>query len=305
MHQDVQSLDDLLAAYVRERDPSEEMERQLWVVIRSFRGVTGISQLAEIKRESLLVWRDDLLKVREVSAATWNNYLRHLKVLLNFAQESGWGTWQHLKGVKSSPDRKRQKRTISHDGIVEMLAYLRYPDRQQMPGWFWEIAVKVLYYTGIRRRQLVGLCWGDIGWHNSTITLRAETSKTRTEWVIPMAQPLQAEFEILERESRRQLGRRYLPDEQVFNVTLFNPHYKAKRMTVDHVSAAFRRIKEQTGVAVSAHRFRHTFASQLAKQGRIKELQQIMGHTDVRTTLGYVQPDLEGMAELVGGLSCI
>jgi integrase len=305
MHQEVQSLDDLLAFYVRERIPSEGMERQLWVVTRSFRGATGISQLLEIKRDNLLGWRDHLLKARGVSDTTWNNYLRHMKVLLNFAQENGWGDWHHLKGVKRLPERKRQKRTVNHDGVAGVLAYLRHTDQQHMPGWFWETVVKTLYYTGIRRRQLVGLHWEDIGWHDSTITLRAETSKTRTEWVIPMAQPLQAELGVLERESRTRLGRRCLPGEQVFNVTLFNPHYKAKGMTVDHVSAAFRRIREQTGVAVSAHRFRHTFASQLAKQGRIKELQQVMGHTDVRTTLGYVQPDLEGMAELVGGLACI
>jgi len=37
----------------------------------------------------------------------------------------------------------------------------------------------------------------------------------------------------------------------------------------------------------------------------IKELQQVMGHTDVRTTLEYVQPDMKGMAELLSGLANI
>jgi integrase len=58
-------------------------------------------------------------------------------------------------------------------------------------------------------------------------------------------------------------------------------------------------------VEISAHRFRHTFASQLAKQGRIKELQQVLGHADVRTTLGYVEPDMKSMSELMSGLSMI
>ncbi|MBU0654974.1 MAG: hypothetical protein KJ914_07525 [Gammaproteobacteria bacterium] len=37
-------------------------------------------------------------------------------------------------------------------------------------------------------------------------------------------------------------------------------------MTAGHASAAFRRIREQTGIDINAHRFRHTFASKLAKE---------------------------------------
>ncbi|MDD5394605.1 MAG: tyrosine-type recombinase/integrase [Thiothrix sp.] len=301
----LESLEDLLALYVRERDPSEAMERQLGVVLRSFRGFSKVSRLEEIRRDNLIDWRNHLLKKRKVSVATWNNYLRHIKVLFNFAKENGWGDGQCLKGIKRLPEQKRRKRTVSEDEIGQVLVYLRHPDQQFMPGWFWETVCKALYYSGIRRRQLVGLLWQDIDWCENTVRLCADTSKTRTEWLIPMVSSLQEILVELKGVMEHKLGRRCLPTEQIFNVTLFNPNYKAKNMMVDHVSAAFRRVREQTGVNVSAHCFRHTFASQLAKQGRIKELQQVMGHTDVRTTLGYVQPDMKGMAELLSGLANI
>ena len=121
--------------------------------------------------------------------------------------------------------------------------------------------------------------------------------------MIPLTPSLREVLEGMRRKVEAKVGRKCLPKEQVFNVTLFNPRYKGKTMTEAHVSAAFRRIREQTGIDISAHRFRHTFASKLAKQGRVKELQQVLGHTDVRTTLGYVQPDMNGMAEMMSGLS--
>lgn len=187
--------------------------------------------------------------------------------------------------------------------IAQVLGWLRKAEQANMPGWFWESVCWMLFYSGIRRRQLVGLCWGDIDNEEGAIQLRADTSKTRVAWMIPLTPSLRDVLEGMRRKVEAKMGRKCLPKEQVFNITLFNPRYKGKTMTEAHVSAAFRRIREQTGIDISAHRFRHTFASKLAKQGRVKELQQVLGHTDVRTTLGYVQPDMGGMAEMMSGLS--
>ena len=39
--------------------------------------------------------------------------------------------------------------------------------------------------------------------------------------------------------------------------------------------------------------------------GPVAAIVDALGHTDVRTTLGYVQPDMKGMSELMSGLSMI
>lgn len=56
-------------------------------------------------------------------------------------------------------------------------------------------------------------------------------------------------------------------------------------MTASQLSGFFRRLTKQVGFPVSAHMFRHTMATEIAKSGQIKELQEILGHSDVRTTL--------------------
>jgi integrase len=300
---ELRSLDDLLVLYIKERMPSVDMVRQLEVVIRSLRSFTRSSLLDELTREALFGWRDHLLKERQVKVATWNNYLRHLKVLINFAKESGVFDF-NISGVRSLPDYRRAKRVLSEPNIKTVIKWLRHADQVAMPGWFWESVCKMLYYSGMRRRQLVGLCWRDIDRREGVIRLGADSSKTKLAWNIPMTQALSDVLTDVHRMTRA-INKPCNPNDQVFNITLFNERYKSQHMTVDHVSAAFRRIGDKTGVEISAHRFRHTFASQLAKQGRIKELQQVLGHADVRTTLGYVEPDMKSMSELMSGLSMI
>ncbi|MDQ5767881.1 tyrosine-type recombinase/integrase [Thiothrix subterranea] len=297
-----QSFDDLINLYTRERTPSKAMVQQLGVVTRSFRQFAKVHHLDDIQRNHLLEWKQHLLNERQVTVTSYNNYLRHFKTLLNFAGEMGWDGTVVMKGIRRLPEHKKKKRTLTNESVQKIIGYLHQPQQHNMPGWFWEAVVKTLYYTGMRRRQLVGLCWGDIDRQHSTIMLRAENSKTREEWSIPVAPPLQAVFDELARLTQARLGRMFRTDEQVFNLPLFKSGYKGKVMTVEHVSAAFRRIRENTGIEVSPHRFRHTFATKLAKQGKIRDLQQMMGHSDVRTTLGYVQPDLNNMRQMLGGL---
>lgn len=298
----IYSFDELISLYTRERTPSKAMVQQLGVVTKSFRQFAKVHHLDDIRRDHLLDWRKHLLTERQVAVASYNNYLRHFKTLLNFAGEMGWEGTAVLKGIRRLPEHKKKKRTLTTESVHKIITYLRKEEQHNMPGWFWEAVVKTLYYTGIRRRQLVGLCWGDIDRQHSTLMLRAENSKTREEWSIPVAPQLQVVFDELARLTQARLGRMFRADEQVFNLTLFKSGYKGKVLTVEHVSAAFRRIRENSGIEVSPHRFRHTFATKLAKQGKIRDLQQMMGHSDVRTTLGYVQPDLNNMRQMLGGL---
>lgn len=298
----IYSFDELISLYTRERTPSKAMVQQLGVVTKSFRQFAKVHHLDDIRRDHLLDWRKHLLTERQVAVASYNNYLRHFKTLLNFAGEMGWEGTAVLKGIRRLPEHKKKKRTLTNESVQKIITHLRLEEQHNMPGWFWEAVVKTLYYTGIRRRQLVGLCWGDIDRQHSTLMLRAENSKTREEWSIPVAPPLQTVFDELARLTQARLGRMFRTDEQIFNLTLFKSGYKGKVLTVEHVSAAFRRIRETTGIEVSPHRFRHTFATKLAKQGKIRDLQQMMGHSDVRTTLGYVQPDLNNMRQMLGGL---
>jgi site-specific recombinase XerD len=47
-------------------------------------------------------------------------------------------------------------------------------------------------------------------------------------------------------------------------------------------------------MSVSPHQFRHRFATEIANNGgNIKTLSEFLSHSDVRTTMIYVQPDMD------------
>lgn len=64
------------------------------------------------------------------------------------------------------------------------------------------------------------------------------------------------------------------------------------------INNIFRRIKKDTGVAVHAHMFRHTYGSNLAENNmNAFTLQQFMGHQSVSTTQIYVEQGIDKMQE--------
>lgn len=299
------TLDSLFARYQRVRLPSPETTSQIEVALRSLRSTLPTANDVEgFDTDDVLLWRDHLLHNRKVSFSTWNNYLRHVKLLVNFGHESKIlpSAINPFAGVKRIQEYRRTPKLLADAGVSTLVELLQSEEgsMQFYPGWFWLSAIRCLYYTGMRRKQLVGLVWGDIDLGGQVILLRAESSKTKREWVIPIVPPLVMELRAVQEATENRLGRRVLPSEQVFCVQRFSTSYKGKVTTVGQVSGFFRRLKENTGVVVSPHRFRHTLGTKVAKTGKIRDLQQMLGHTDVRTTLGYVQPDVEVMRDMLG-----
>jgi integrase len=66
---------------------------------------------------------------------------------------------------------------------------------------------------------------------------------------------------------------------------------RGARMTAAGLRSLFRHHRQTTGVKIAnPHRFRHTFASDMLRAGvSLPALMQLMGHSDIQTTLLYVQ----------------
>lgn len=303
-------LDALITQYAKERqivDVSTVAMRNVLNSLREFSRPHDIETLNDLSRNQLLRWRDWLLETKNLSHSTWNSYRRTLFALLRWCELQGWGSGIIMQSVKAMNVTGTKKKTLERIGlrdVMRMVAEDKIPGAY--PGWFWVGAMKVLYFTGMRRRQLVGLSWGDVDTKKMTILLRAEHSKTKREWTIPLSPALLPVLEELKAQTQTVMEERYnrkiRRNDQLMNCALFNPRFRSEAMSDYNVSNTFRRIREKTGFQISAHKFRHTFATKLAKEGDLKELQHIMGHTNLSTTMGYVEPDVRRMRDMLGGL---
>lgn len=303
------SLYGLVDLWIQERSPKPPSIRMMEDAIKSFIDATAVDNLHNLLRAHILKWKKVLLDERKVAPATYNTYLRHLKVLLRLAVIWGWDSGNILYDIRQVPILKTRSRAMDDRDIQEVMRYVDDPkNRQVFPGWFWATVIRVLYYTGVRRRQLVGLTWGDIDLKTMTIHLRAHHSKTGREWEIPLPSQLLEPLAQLQRRTEEHLRRSVRLEDQLLNVTLWNNRYKTNKqqadvMTVDHLSSGLRRIRDLTGFEISAHKFRHTFATNLAnKGGNVKELQAILGHTNLSTTMGYVTAKMDTMRDMMEGL---
>lgn len=269
----------------------------------------GLSSIQQVTRDNLLEWRERELRVNGLTAISWNTYCRQLRAIFTLALEQDLMHWpeNYFKTLQVRSPGKRKK-TLSDEQIAkihEVFSKLvceenenRYSGRIH-PTWFWSIVFETLYYTGMRRNQLLNIRLKDVSLGDQTIFLSIQGSKAHSENIIPIPNGLVEALGILLARAKKM---HFKPDDQLFNVTRFGANrYKYTRMQDSNISNAFRELSERVEFPASPHRLRHTLGTKLMRQPEknLHLVKAIFGHKDIRTTLEYVVPDLEDMRDLL------
>ena len=140
--------------------------------------------------------------------------------------------------------------------------------------------IMVLFLTGIRKGEILGLKLSDIDLKNKSLTVRAETSKSKRTRVIPINQELAPYLE----EYLAVLGDDYTTE------ALWVSSSNDRSFTEHGLKHFINRLNEVTGVNCHVHRFRHTFATNYYSQTHdIVGLKKLMGHRDIKMTLSYLR----------------
>ena len=269
----------------------------------------GLSSIQQVTRDNLLDWRERELRVNGLTAISWNTYCRQLRAIFTLALEQDLMHWpeNYFKTLQVRSPGKRKK-TLSDEQIAkihEVFSKLvceenenRYSGRIH-PTWFWSIVFETLYYTGMRRNQLLNIRLKDVSLGYQTIFLSIQGSKAHSENIIPIPNGLVEALGILLARAKKM---HFKPDDQLFNVTRFGANrYKYTRMQDSNISNAFRELSARLEFPASPHRLRHTLGTKLMRQPEknLHLVKAIFGHKDIRTTLEYVVPDLEDMRDLL------
>ncbi len=295
----IKTVSELLDHYVSRKPLAPLTIRNYRNIVDRFECVaTGFIKL--IDEDVCLAWRSRILN--EVSPVTYNSYLRLMRALFNYGVSRNLVPHNPFKLLYFYPNEIRRPRGITDDVYHTAIQHLKIHN-DPAPGWFWLLVVRFMAHTGVRARQLVSLKWHDLDWDNLVIHLRAEGSKTRREWEIPLSANLVKPLEDLHARSVDASGTG--PEKQVFNVTLFNSElhtpYKGNSLTVDQVNGFYRRLSDRIGVRITSRRLRHYLATKLANCGHpdLFAIQELLGHTDIRTTRMYVKTDVERIRRLM------
>lgn len=153
----------------------------------------------------------------------------------------------------------------------------------------------------MRRNQLIHLKVRDVHLKKQLIKIRIEGSKTWREYEIPISDQL---LPYLEQLLWRASLLNFKTEDQLFNVNRFSDHKNSRMsnvLTVDRVSNVFEYISKRIGIQVTPHRFRHTLGTDLMKEPErnLHLVKELLGHTNIKTTLEYVEADLGSIKMLL------
>jgi site-specific recombinase XerD len=155
--------------------------------------------------------------------------------------------------------------------------------RGQYQQQLWLTVLAMLYGTGLRRGELERL---DVeSFDRAEATLRIDGRKTARERCVPVP-------ELLYRCLEGYLPKRHnvLEEAGAIGERALLVNRQGGRLSATSISGGMRRIAQRAQVPLhSVHQFRHSCASDLLEAGvHLAEVQRILGHQGIATTVRYV-----------------
>jgi integrase/recombinase XerC len=186
---------------------------------------------------------------------------------------------------------KAPRRLPSFLPVDEVLHLLDTVAEQGLLGSRDRAILELLYATGIRVGELVGLAGRDLKLPSRTARIRG---KGRVEREAPLTEPSARALEAY-LEHRTRAGRPLEPGGSVFLNARGGPlSDRSVRRIVD------RWIREAAiARRVSPHTLRHTFATHLLAGGAdLRAIQELLGHKSLSTTQKYTHVGIEKLMEV-------
>jgi integrase/recombinase XerD len=149
----------------------------------------------------------------------------------------------------------------------------------------------VLRETGMRVGEVLDLRWGDITLDSGREGLCVREAKNRVERVVVLGPTATPRTLRGLRAARRAAGRAPADYELLFHSNRgTNVSYDALHYQWAKLCAAAGLVDAKGNPRYTPHQLRHTRGSDLIAQGqRVEIVQRVLGHRDIRSTLGYAE----------------
>jgi integrase/recombinase XerD len=275
---------DLFIAHVRvEKGLAENTVEAYGRDLRRYAGhleAMGISDWGAVGRPEIQNHLAELLRlgISSRSQARALSAIRQLHKLLQRERITSTDPTDELASPR--PGRKLPE-PLSRDEVEGLLGAI---DARRPAGVRDRAMIELLYATGLRVSELVGLRLNDVDLEGRTLLARGKGSKER---MIPIGAPAADAVKGFLRGPRELLlgGRR-------------SPHLfvtsRGGRMTRQGFAKLLLRHARAAGIRrpISPHKLRHSFATHLLEGGAdLRAVQAMLGHADISTTQVYTHVD--------------
>ena len=272
--------------------------------VRRFVRFHGTRDPALMGEAEITAFLTDLATRRHVSASTQNQALGAILFLYRdvLGRKLAW-----LDGVVRAKEPGRLPVVLTHEEVRAVLA--------RLTGECWLVSM-LLYGSGLRLQEALQLRVKDVDFGRREIRLRTGKGGKDRVTVLPdvVREPLQAQLEAVRRLHQKDLAAgggavalpgaldRKLPGaarewawQWVFPATRrfrddANREVRRHHLDASGIQRVFHAAVLASGLSKRAtcHTLRHSFATHLLEGGAdIRTVQELLGHSDVRTTMIY------------------
>jgi integrase/recombinase XerC len=193
----------------------------------------------------------------------------------------------------SSP--RVERKLPNHLSIEQMIKFIETPETDTVLGKRDRAILELLYASGVRVSELVGLNLTDIDFNNQTLRVKG---KGRKERMVPFGNHAKAALESY-LGVRGELLIEADPDDRDPNAVFMN--YQGTRITTRSVGRMLDKYCKQCAEIhhVSPHALRHSFATHLLDAGAdLRTIQELLGHARLTTTQQYTHVSTDKLMEV-------
>tara|TARA_R100001369_G_scaffold92820_2_gene140156 strand:+ start:2412 stop:3302 length:891 start_codon:yes stop_codon:yes gene_type:complete len=236
-------------------------------------------QLEEINQVSYNLIRSWIVSLVEsgVSNRSVNRKIASLKAYYKFLLRVGILTINPLAKHKALKTSKKIEIPFSEIEMENVISQIPFEDNFE--GKRDKLIIELLYTTGIRRAELIGLRVKDVDYQAGTIKVLGKRNKERIIPLLEATKELFLEYN-LERSRLKAIG----DEAYVFLSGKGNKMYETLvyRIINKYFSLVSAKVKK------SPHILRHTFATHLLNKGAdLNSVKELLGHSSLASTQVY------------------
>ena len=228
-----------------------------------------------------------------LSAATRARRLSCLRQFFDFAFTEGWRADNPAARMEGPRRRRPLPKTLSQEDVDNLFAAVERRDKGALKGARLTCLMEVLYATGLRVSELVGMPLASVLGDPRMILVRGKGGRER---MVPLTDKARAAIS-------RYLTLRDADPRLRASPHLFPGAGRSGRLTRARFFQIIKQLAGEAGLDpanVSPHALRHAFASHLLANGAdLRVIQHLLGHADISTTEIYTHVQEEGLKALV------
>jgi integrase/recombinase XerC len=251
-----------------------------------------LESTASITHHHLRSW---LASIREADpetrATTLNRKIATLSAFFRYAQRRSWIPANPVKLLHSLKRPERLPVAIQERQAEQLLEEIEFP--LGFRGLTERLICELLYSTGMRRQELIGLRETDVHWDAAMIRVLGKGNKER---LIPVAPALldQLRGYLQEKDAMENADRKALLILESGAPLYAGFVYRTVNLYLSRVTTQDKR---------SPHVLRHSFATHLLDHGaNIQAIRDLLGHSSLAATQVYTHSSIERLKAIHGEL---